>query len=180
MDRSIFSVVLLPDKGDTEQLVSFSAMLNEHIDSKVQLGAACVPHITLVQLTAAESFLDEVWREVQALQSSVTELYATGLGFVPDGKGSLWIELGFTKSDEFTVLQSAITTSRMVQQLDIHNYMGDRVRPHITVGLADSTATLPAIQLEHETIFDRPFNKLRLAIGINGEHWTLTEIRHSA
>ena len=179
-EKLAVSAVLLPDENDAEQLIAFSKMLGEHIDSKIQLSDACPPHITLMQFFAAESCLDDAWQSIRAMHNPVTELFATGLGFVPDGKGLLWIELGFAKSKEFAALQSAIAHSEALQRLEPHGIIGDRSRPHNTLGLTEASATLPAIRLERETIFNRPFGKLRLAVGVNGRHWTLSEIRYRA
>jgi len=172
----IVSANFIPNEQDSRALVECSQRLFEAQPGLIQLGPGCLPHITIAQfVVTGEAEAKVLQEQTKQLAPESWSLKSAGLSFIPDWHdGKTWIELQFLKSQAITELQTIVLQTDFATTHELHSSASDLYRPHCTLGLL-KTQTLPLLNLATFTIFNRMFEQLQFAIGINGDNFTLTK-----
>lgn len=171
-DVTIYTLVLIPPDSLGERLVKFSHEVTSLVKSDVRLGADALPHITLVQWKNAN--LEALKRQTSPLrQGKPGVLTLAGISIVPGPEGDNWIELPILSSAGLRQLQDdALAATR--NNGEIANGVGDRFRPHVTIGLTyTSEIRLPALSASLLRASDDSWS---VRLGVSGPNYTLAEI----
>lgn len=176
MEVSYLSVVLLPNDADTEALVACSNTLSTGREAVVLAGGNSLPHITIGQFPARVDEAADLWSEVQTCEGMVSDLFSGGLLFTPNTAGDkTWVMLQFLRSGRLEALQQAIIATSFAQSHALENKIADSYNPHCTLALLEGTH-IPDIDLAPFALFRRGFANLKLAVGQNGPHMSLTKV----
>jgi|GEM_PF-5645059 len=176
MDQTVISAVLLPNADDSKRLVDCSASINSQADSLIQLDSTYLPHITIAQFIAPAEEAVNLWKEVEHLAGGVTEITAAGINFHIDNRDDMmWMDIHFVKSVAVAELQQQVCQTAFARSFKPSNSTGDSFRPHCTLALFPGHA-IPALQLDDLELLTMTYTDLTFAVGINGKHWTFTEI----
>ncbi|WP_160050491.1 hypothetical protein [Nocardiopsis sp. FR4] len=171
-DNTVYTLVLVPSDEIAIQLVAFSEAVNERVDSELALGEHALPHITIVQWKDADlGLLNQQTYKLRDL--TLGTLTLAGVSIVPGPDGDNWIEIPVLSTGAMRKLQEEALAATGGNG-DVANGVGDRFRPHVTVGLTYSTSIeLPAL----------PPSLLRLSsdswtpmLGLSGPNYTLTRL----
>lgn len=175
-ERSMISVVLLPNQADTQALAACSAAIGHNTPSAIALGSGCLPHIIIVQFFAEADEAQQLWNEVQGYKDFVDELASVGVSFVPGRtRDETWAALTFMKSDAVAALQAAVLATGFAAAHQTNNGTGDSYWPHVTLALLSGRRTT-ALELGPHPICRRAFTNLTLAVGINGPNMTVARV----
>lgn len=177
----IISAVLLPNKDVSTSIVGFSAALSGQTKSLIQLNDDALPHLTLAQWNVESDESEALWHDMEALQLTPPNVEIAGLNFVPSLRHSqVWIELTILKSKLLSEVHAALLQTPFAQSHKLHSESGDRFRPHITVALIEQEdLQIPSLQLSDPSVCRMELTSTRIAVGINGEHFTLKTVRYS-
>lgn len=176
MEESYLSVVLLPNEVDVRALVACAEAVCTGREAVIKAGGNSLPHITIGQFPASVDEAADLWGEVQACEGMVTNLLSGGLLFTPNTTvDKTWVMLQFLRSGRLEALQQAVIATSFAQSHALENKIADAYNPHCTLALLEG-AYLPALDLTSFALFRREFSALKLAIGQNGPHMSLTKV----
>lgn len=180
MSRTALSFVLMFDTIDSNALEeASSAIARLHGSSAgVMLGPGSLPHLTLLQIDAAPSEAEQLWSEASSVRNPTVELTFAGLCLLPAPDDSeVWVEVPALKSDALDELQHDLMSLPMVQGRRIFNGVGDGFRPHVTLSLLSDAPQAISIRILSGALLRRKVQG-HLALGINGENYSLVKILH--
>lgn len=176
MEESYLSVVLLPNEADAQALVACSDAACADRGAVVRAGSNTLPHITIGQFPARVDEAADLWSEVQTCEGMVTDLLSGGLLFTPNtAVDKTWVMLQFLRSGRLEALQQAVIATPFAQSHALENKIADSYNPHCTLALLKGTR-VPAVDLAPFALFRREFAGLKLAVGQNGPHMSLTKV----
>lgn len=173
------SVVLLPRQADSEKLTRLSDEINHMAQSLLTLSEVALPHITIAQFDAPESACRELWDEAQQFRTAVEVLDLGGLTFLPQRNSDyIWVEVQVLSSNALKQLHAEVVGGQFAQNYSLVNAVGDRFRPHCTVALYKNQQ-IPSLDISKLEVLRESISGVTLAIGVNGENYTLTEVIYS-
>jgi 2'-5' RNA ligase len=168
----VYTLVLCPPKHLADLITQLSADLADKFPSQVAISSTALPHLTVVQWAGAsqQSLRDKL---LTLSDGSIGEVTLAGLTVVPGPENDNWIEIPVLSSRWLRDLQaSALELTRDLGT--VVNGVGDRYRPHVTVGLTFAEqVSFPKLSADFLRNSSREWS---LRIGISGENYSLVEV----
>lgn len=124
-----FSLVF--DKDTKEQIREYARKINSALDTKFDLTAESIPHISLIKFNADEELNSTIIKQIENICPK--ELYVTfsGLTLLPSHNAGTWVEISVIKTNDLIRLQKQ--AELLLPNVQILNKIGDGYRPHITL-----------------------------------------------